>query len=258
MDWTVETEDRIFDKKTIFDYIDGAGEMYLSYNMKNCLSRRFRSQNGPAIMLNIFDMGSSEDAFGVFTYEQDGEPLDIGQGALYRPGWLNFWKDRFSISIYAEEETPDAESAVRELGKAVAERITRMGRKPDILLQLPQEGLEPNSIRFFHDNEMLDYHNYLSDENILNLGPETKAALADYRVGKEEARLLLVTYPDPEKGEKGFAGLRAHYLSDLNDGGVVRLKNGRWSTASLKGNLLTFVLEADSSELAQNLLKHVK
>ena len=191
MGWTVEAEDRIFDKKTIFDYIDGAGEMYLSYNMKNCLSRRFRSKNGPAIMLDIFDMGSSEDAFGVFTYEQDGESLDIGQGALYRPGWLNFWKDRFSISIYAEEETPDAEKAVRELGKAIAERITRVGPKPDILLRLPKEGLEPNSIRYFHDNEMLDYHYYLSDENILNLGTETKAALADYRMGEEEARLRL-------------------------------------------------------------------
>jgi hypothetical protein len=258
MAWTGETEDRIFDQKTIFDYIDGAGEMYLSYNMKNCLSRRFTSKNRPALMLDIFDMGSSEDAFGVFTHQQDGDPIDIGQGARSGPGWLNFWKDRFFLSIYAEEETVDAENAVRELGKAVADRITSLGHKPDILLRLPEIGLEPNSIRYFHDNEMLDYHYYLSDENILNLGPETKATLADYRVGKEDARLLLVSYPDPEKGEKAFAGLLAHYLSDWNDGGAARLENGKWSTASLKGNLLTFVLEADSPDLAQNLLQQVK
>ena len=209
-------------------------------------------------MLDIFDMGSSEDAFGVFTYQQDGEPIDIGQGALSGPGWLNFWKDRFFISIYAEEETVDAESAVRELGKGVADRITSMGPKPDILSRLPQEGLEPNSIRYFHDNEMLDYHYYLSDENILKLGHDTKATLADYRMGKEEARLLLVAYPDPEKGERAFAGLLAHYLPDLNNGGAVRLENGLWATASLRGNLLIFVLEADSPELARNLLKQVK
>ena len=258
MAWTVEDKDRIFDKKTIFDYIDGAGEIYLSYNMKSCLSRQFPSQNGPAITLDIFDMGSSEDAFGIFTYEQDGEPLEVGQGALYRPGWLNFWKDRFSISIYVEEETPDAEKAVRELGKAVADRITSLGRKPEILLRLPEEGLEPNSVRYFHDNELLEYHYYLSDENILNLGPETKAALADYRAGKEEARLLLVTYPDAEKAGKALADLHAHYLSDLNDMGVMRLENGMWSAASLKGTLLTFVLEAGSPEFAQKLLNQVK
>ncbi len=232
--------------------------MYLSYNMKTCLSRRFSSLNGPAITLDIYDMGSSEDAFGVFTYEQDGEPLDVGQGALYRPGWLNLWKDRFFVSVYAEEETGDAQSAVKELGKTVAERITRLGRKPDILLQLPEDGLKPNSIRYFHDNEMLDYHYYLSDENILNLGQETNAALAEYRVGKEDATILLVTYPDPQKGKKAFAALRTHFMSDLNDKGVVRLENGKWSAAALKWNRLSFVLEADSPELAQNLLKNVK
>ena len=38
----------------------------------------------------------------------------------------------------------------------------------------------------------------------------------------------------------------------------IKLENGRWSAVSLKGNLLMIVLEADSPDLAQNLLKHVK
>ena len=258
MAWTVDTKDRIFDKKTIFDYIDGAAEMYLSYNMEGCLSRRFASPNRPAIVLDIYDMGSSEDAFGVFTYEQDGDPLDVGQGALYRPGWLNFWKDRFFISVYAEEETVDAENGVKELGRTVAGRITTLGHKPDILLRLPEEGLKPNSIRYFHDYETLDYHYYLSDENILSLGPETKAVLAEYRKGKGDALILLVSYLDSQQGENALAAFRTHYMSHTKDKGVIKLENGRWSAVSLKGNLLMIVLEADSPDLAQNLLKHVK
>lgn len=31
-------EDHIYDNETIFDYIDGAGEVYRAYNMKRCLS----------------------------------------------------------------------------------------------------------------------------------------------------------------------------------------------------------------------------
>ncbi len=257
MAWTVEAEDRFFDSITIFDYINGAGDIYRSYNMKKCLSRRYTAAKGPAIILDIFDMGSSEEAFGVFTHDQEGEPLDVGQDALSRPGWLSFWKDRFFVSIYSEEETVEADSAVKELGRAVASRIMSMGLRPNILLHLPKEGRKPKSIRYFHDNDLLNYHFYLSDENILNLGPETKAVLAEYQVGKEDAWLLLVSYPDREKGGKAIASVRRHYLIDSDAKGMVKLENGKWSAASLKGNLLMFVLEADGQELAESLLKKV-
>ena len=258
MAWTVEVEDRFFDSVTIFDYINGAGDLYLSYNMKKCLSRRFAAANSPAIILDIFDMGSSEEAFGVFTHDQEGKPLDVGQDALSRPGLLSFWKDRFFVSIYSEEETVEADIAVKELGKAVASRIINMGERPKILQRLPKEGRKPKSIRYFHDNDLLNYHFYIFDENILNLGPETKAALAEYQVGKEDAWLLLVSYPNREKAGKAIANVRRHYLKDSDANGMAKLENGKWSAASLRGNLLVFVLEAVGPEYAESLLKKVK
>ncbi|MCP4667749.1 MAG: hypothetical protein GY849_15445, partial [Deltaproteobacteria bacterium] len=114
--WGVESDDHFYDAETIFEYIDGAAEVYRAYNMQACLSRRYKAPNAPSIVLDIFLMGASEDAFGVFTHDQDGEPLDLGQGALYRPGWLSFWKDRYFVSIYTDEETTDSKRALRELG----------------------------------------------------------------------------------------------------------------------------------------------
>ena len=122
--WIAEPEDRFFDDETIFDYIDGAGEVYRAYNMRKCLSRRYTTPKGPPISLDIFEMASSEDAFGVFTHDQDGEALDVGQGALYRSGWLSFWKDRFFVSIYAG------------LGNSRPDRIhlLKLGWEKDILI----------------------------------------------------------------------------------------------------------------------------
>ena len=256
--WTVEAEDRFFDSVTIFDYINGAGEIYRSYHMKNCLSRRFTASNGPAIILDIFDMGSSEEAFGVFTHNQEGEPLDVGQDALSRPGVLSFWKDRFFVSIYAEEETVEADIAVKDLGRTVASHIKNLGKRPEILRRLPREGLKPKSIRYFHDNDLLNYHFYVFDENVLNLGQETKAALAEYQSGKESDWLLLVSYPNRMKAKKAIANVREHYLKNPGATEMVKLENGKWSGASLRGNLLMFVLEADGREFAENLLQKVK
>ena len=108
--------DQIFNEKTIFSYIDGAAEVYKAYNFRQCLSRRYVLSDGPAIILDIFDMGSSEDAYGVFTHDLDGTKVNIGQDGRLRQGWLSFWKDRFFVSIYVEEESPAAEQAVKESG----------------------------------------------------------------------------------------------------------------------------------------------
>ena len=81
--WSAQTGDRIFDEKTIFSYIDGAAEVYKAYNFRQCLSRQYTISGGPAIILDIFEMGSSEDAYGVFTHDIDGTTVDIGQDGKF-------------------------------------------------------------------------------------------------------------------------------------------------------------------------------
>ena len=255
--WTAEPKDRIYDKETIFSYIDGAGEVYRAYNMRSCLSRRYTSPNAPAIVLDIFDMGTSEDAFGVFTHDRDGRAVDVGQGALYRPGWLSFWKGRFFVSIYIEKETEAAKEAIGELSRVVASLIKDQGPKPGLLLKLPPEGLQSRSIRYLHHHTLLNYHFYLADENILNLGQHTDAVLAVYQRSGKRAHLLLVFYPNVEKAAEAHKTLLRHYLPEAKSTRAVLLEDGKWSATGLKNKFLTVVLEADTRPLAENLLREV-
>ena len=254
-DWIAEPTDRIYNEKTIFHYINGAGEVYKAYNLRRCLSRRYRTPSGPVIILDIFDMGSSQDAYGVFTHDTDGEVINIGQDARLRPGWLSFWKHRFFVSIYLEEESAAAEKAVLELGRQVASAITAEGAKPGLLLMLSPVGLDAKNIRFLHHPIILNYHFYLSDQNILNLSPETDAVFATYQQNNEKARLLLVDYGDPDTAKKALTSFLKHYLPDADQTGTARLENGKWASARVKGPLLAAILEADSRRLAENLLK---
>ena len=127
--WLSEA-DQVFDAETIFDYIDGAGEVYRSYNMKLLVARRFHKDGKPDIVVDAFDMGSSEDAFGVFTHDLDGEDAAVGQGSTYKAGLLSFWKDRYFLSVYAEEETAETKGLVLELGRASPRRSPARGRNP--------------------------------------------------------------------------------------------------------------------------------
>jgi len=252
--WSKAEEDQFYDSQTIFDYIDGAGEVYRAYNMQRCFSRRYVSPEGPAIILDVFEMASSYDAFGVFTHDPDGEGLAVGQGAVYRSGWLGFWKDRFFVSLYADEDTEAAKQALRELAGKVASLIKKEGPKPQILSRLPKKGLQAASIRYFHDHPVLNRHYFISTENILRLGGRTEAVLATYQFKEGAAQILLVIYPDAEKAKEAYSSFLKHYLPDADPSGMARLENKKWCGASLKGSFLAVVLEADSREITKDLL----
>ena len=256
--WSAQADDRIFDQNTIFSYIDGGAEVYKAYNFRRCLSRRYTLSGGPAIILDIFEMGASEDAYGVFTHDIDGAKIDIGQDGLLRPGWLSFWKARFFVSIYMEEESPAAEKAVKELGRQVADKIAGQSFKPKILSLLPPPGLQADRIRYLHHPILLNYHYYISDENILNISADTDVVLADYQSVNQAARLLLIKYPTYEKAVQSQADFLNHYLPDADQRGAAFLENGKWALINRKGHLLVIVLEADSREYAEFLIENVQ
>jgi hypothetical protein len=257
MAWTKSGDDQIYDDRTIFGYIDGAAEVYRAYGMKGCFSRRYTDPDGSAIILDIFEMASSQDAFGVFTHDLDGDPLDLGQGGLSRAGWHRFWKDRFFVSMTTDQESETGDQAARELGKAVASHIGVDGPRPVILDDLPSEGLQRGRVRFFHDSNILNTHYYLSDENILHLNSGTDAALASYEHSRGYAEVLLVRYPDREKASLAYQDFLTHYLPDADAKGFALLENQRWSAVALKGELLTIILEAESRSLAEALLEAI-
>ncbi|RPJ03718.1 MAG: hypothetical protein EHM37_24425 [Deltaproteobacteria bacterium] len=255
--WTVEGEDRYFDEKSIFDYIDGSGEVYRAYNLRQCMARAYSKEGSPGIVLDLFDMGTSADAFGVFTHDLEGEVVAIGQDGRWRPGWLNFWKDRFFVSITIQEENAQAFEAALELGRQVAALVPKKGDRPKLLERLPQKGLQRGTVRFLHHPIVLNYHFYLSDENILDLSPQTDAVLATYQKGKHSARLLLVHYPNAKLARKAAENIRRHYLPDADADGMARLENGKWASSRLTNQLLILVLEAGSREFSADLVREV-
>jgi hypothetical protein len=258
MGWKMVSEDRIFDHITIFSYINGGAEIYKAYDMQGCLSRRYMIPGGPAIILDIFDMGSSENAFGVFTHDTDGKVIHVGQDGRLRPGWLSFWKYRFFVSVYAEDDTGAAQKAVLGLAEQVAGAIQGRSAKPRLLTRLPAEGLQSENIRYLHHPILLNYHYYISDENLLGISNDTKVALANYRFNDQDAILMLVEYSESDIAQKAGERFLEFYLPDADPSNTALLENGKWAAIRGQKHLLAVVLEADSRDLAHNLLRNVQ
>ncbi len=252
--WKAEERDELYDPQTIFDYIDGAGEVYRSYNFKLLLARHFSKEGQSDIIVDLFDMGSSSDAFGVFTHDLEGEETGIGQGSTYKGGLLSFWKDRFFVSVYAEEETEEVKRALHALGQAVSAAIAKEGKKPEVASLLPAERLAEKSVHYFHNHLILNYHFYVSEENILLLDQKTEVVLGIYKEKSEKYCLLLIRYPDAGKASVVFKNFAEAYMPDAKEPGLVQTENLKWTAAKAYGNFLFLIFDAPSRSLAGETL----
>jgi hypothetical protein len=252
LDWTAVDEFETYDRESIFDYIDGAGEVYRQYDFRQLLVKRFRRADHPSITVELFDMGSSRDAFGVFSHSREGEGAGIGQGSEFRGGLLCFWKSRFFICIYAEKRTDETDNAVLELARNMERRIGQSGPSPELLNYLPEEGLIYSSIIYFHNQASLNYHYYLAENNILNLSDDTQAVIVRYKPHK--AFLLCIMYDNEEQVEKSLQDFIAGYMPEAGTTGLAQVEEDQWVKVKAAANFLVIALEAPSAVSAEKLI----
>jgi len=248
--WRAGREDEFYSPETIFDYIDGAGEVYRAYNFQNLLARRYLKEGRPNLIADFFDMGTAADAFGVFTHDLEGEPIQIGQGAVYKGGLLSFWKDRYFVSLYAEAETEETKQALLALGQAVASAIPQEGKKPILLSYLP-ENFDLKTVRYFHNHLILNYHFFVSTENILLLDQKTEAVLASSGEKAEKTFLLIVRYPDAKMAALALQNFAQAYLPDAAEQGLVQTEDKKWTAIKKRGNYLVVLFNAHSEAQAK-------
>ncbi len=252
-------KDEFYDLIGAFKYMDGAAELYRCYNFKRLMVRRYLKTNYPPILIELFDMGSSEDAFGIFSYQTDEEEVGIGQGSDYGGGLLRFWKGRYFVNIFAERETPETKRDILIFGKTIEENIKKEGKKPKLIQFLPEEGLSERSIRYFHHHQILNHHYFISHENILNLGAKTNGVLATYPSNESKAKtlLLLIQYLEPHEARKSFNRFIKTYLPEAPKSHTVKTENGRWTSVRLHQRYLLVVFDAPSQEKAEELIEKV-
>ena len=259
--WKTGREDQAFTRDNIFDYMDGGGEIYLAYDFQFVFVREYVRDDAPSIVAEIYQMSSSQDAFGVFTHDIDGDEIDLGQGAIYAAGLLRFWKDKIFVRILADSETPEAKAVIMKLGTTIVRAISQDGEKPGLVKALPTEGLRPKSLCYFHTLISLNAHYYLANVNILNLSPETRVVMARYEKDGSEARLLLVGYPTVERAVDAHGRFVEMFLLERFEADrkvpPKKLEDAKYAGVVRSGKYLIIVVEADKKPVLDWLTKTI-
>ncbi|MCI0515266.1 hypothetical protein L0128_18790 [candidate division KSB1 bacterium] len=246
--WQVVENDLVFDRANIFEYMNGGGEIYLAYDFQRLFVRTYQQSNAPVMVAEIYQMATSGDAFGIFTHDRDGSDINLGQAGLYGAGLLRFWQDRYFVRIYAEQETPASEKAVRELGQYVAHAIQRVGKPPAILQLLPEADLIPTSLHYFHTQISLNIHYYIPETGLFEISPQTEVVLARYRVADGNQHLLLIQYPSIEQAQRIFSQVAPKYFKLISTAEptshVQQNQQGWWESITQAREFLILILDA--------------
>jgi len=265
--WKPEGSGQVYDATTLYEYINGGAEVYRSFNVQQVMARRYVKADGVDILVDIFDMGCSSDAYGAYHHDvREGPGGGVGQESEYLDSSLSFWKDRFFVSIIALGEGEESNRAVLELGRAIAGAIPREGDPPAIVGLLPEQGRLPHRTHYFHDHQVLGKHCDPGQTNLLGLGRETEGVVARYRAGGKEGQppdagamaLVLIRYPSRQGAEDAGRRFMAQAVPDADVEGIGRGADAQWVGAKTVNDFLVAVLESPSKEEIQRLFREVK
>ncbi|MBA7628575.1 hypothetical protein ES703_36063 [subsurface metagenome] len=256
--WQIGRDDQVFNRENLYNYINGGAEIYLSYGFIEMINRTYVLPDQPDVIADILDMGTSQNAFGVFAHSRESIASDFGQGSEYHLGYLHFWKDRYVISIISSPETTESKQTIFTLAKEIETAIGVDGPLPDILKLLPEQNLVEESIRYFRNHFWMNSHFFIAEENILSLNDQTDAVLARYGALGQRSILLLVKYPQASEAEAAYASFTEAYLPELRDEPAIRSEDGSWTSGHLSGNLVTIVFNASSQAAALSLVNAVQ
>lgn len=221
--WDADGAQETYDTESIYAYIDGHAEVFLAYGMRRCVARRYLGPEGVGeVVVDLFEMPSPADAYGVYSHDRSGEVVDVGQGAIYRLGWLSFWKGSWYGSVYAGDDA--AREDVIGLAAAVADGLPGGGEPPELPGRLPSAGLDETSVCYLRSPQILNAHVWVGPDNPFGLGPETEAVVGEYALDGGPAHLVIVRYPDGDAAARAEERLR---VTASDDAGTPAMTIGR-------------------------------
>ncbi len=286
--WKQEGRPQKITRETIFDYMDGGGELYLAYKFERLLVYKYLDGTDNEILVEIYEMKHPDEAFGLLSLDWTGEPVILNTGtgplpsrpvcpsytALYGEGLLRARIGNLFLRILALRETPAVKKIILRLGETIAAGASQTTFPALLEVIRPAADsswqIRKDKTSFFHSHLILNSLYYLSHQNILRLDPGCEALYTEWvqkdLPSKKSARLIVIEYPERQKAEAALAGFLEAYLREKAEGTaesyglekekVVQLEDG-WLGWKLSDNYLALVFEAPDEKSVKELFNQL-
>lgn len=210
--WKSTSEVTHYTPENLWEYINGAADQFLDYGFQFLRSREFKSDT-TRVIINIYDMGSALNSFGMYTTERPLEytPIRIGvESIISPPSQCLLLKGQYYIKVYAFEGEI-TENIGKSLLTSLANGLPGENNFPQEITMLPVEGRINGSEGFVL-------------EGYLGLSELNKCVFASYK----------------DKEGKEFHYFYMILPLDDNFDALAKKLPGKWTEIQLDGNTVLY------------------
>ena len=148
--WKQSADIQTFTPKTLFEYIDGAADLYLTYDFQELKVAEYLNEKKSSVIIEVYRHKTPIHAFGIYSQERlsDANLLDVGSQGYIEANVLNFLAGSYYVKINSFNTGPDDGEILIDFAKTICANLGEKGTLPSILSSFPNEGKKKNSERF--------------------------------------------------------------------------------------------------------------
>ena len=158
--WVQSRAPSTYAGKTLYRDRPSSPDLYYAYGFKRQAEVEYETPqfgSKPLILLEVFDMGSPENAFGIYNFHTYPKMKFewVGSKAMLSGNYLRFSKGKYFIQIEGYEIATGIREGMVTLAKTIATQIKDPPPEPPILALLPSRNKVNGSVKLFRSNWVL-------------------------------------------------------------------------------------------------------
>ena len=183
-----------YNRTSLWDYINGGAPGYISYGFVELATFIVNEpKDSLEIVVDIYDMGDSLNAFGIFSSERSPGKLQnkIGSGSFCSQLTFYFWQHQYYIKLMAYDITPETGKNLSRIAEIISNKIPELGTTPFIFSAFPEQDRIEGSLKFI-PKDVLGQHYFMNGYSI------------EYQQEKNNYQIYLIDNADSLNAQDNF------------------------------------------------------
>jgi hypothetical protein len=165
------------------DFLRRSPSDYMAFGVRRVVSAEYwnpRLGKHPELRVDVFDMGTPENAFGMYSQRRmpAGDIRAIGAEASVGTREIYAWQDRYHFFVTIHEYADDTREALILFARYVSDAIGVGGTPPSLVDSTLVEGVVPRSHRWFRTAAQAQVASRRNELLLLPLGPSVRGVVA--------------------------------------------------------------------------------
>jgi len=150
--WKQSGEIQTFIPKTLFEYINGAADLYIMYDFQELKVAEYLNEKKASVIVDVYRHKTPTHAFGIYSQERlsNANFVDIGVQGYIEQNILNFLTGPYYVKINSYDTGAEDREILLAFAKKMSEDLWEKGSLPSILFSFPEEGKKKDSEKFIN------------------------------------------------------------------------------------------------------------